>query len=452
VTGRLAARHRPADTGRLHAEVADLERVDYCVAVRKNVGPAKLAELREKLADAKAHLKTGTSTLAAERVLALCGALARMGLRGYRGIIAPCEVLAETVAEASGGPCSVRTLRNAVAMLEQAGLIERGTYGAGKPVQVRRNGKVGWAKRKVLTITFVQGTMQLWSPPVSSPKPRFSTPANFAATRSVEGSPFGGNPNAHAVDIVGASPEQTGSGKDCDSPHPSAPSPSSSPPPTASPLAADAAQTPPLATPRQARRDRPPDGERSEEGGSAKTRPARNVPYRPRKDEPATRARGAWALVYDLESELLRRGACAAEVRDHVSRAFAELDPQFRGNESQPWDSWVWDWRAMDQAARRDALRRAIIPSLRATIKRGKLWEMPAAPGFCRGTSPANTNTGTLAAVFERLLAHNTPIEPGPRARPDTKPPPPAPPTTAELDPFFAAVLERWKSGAIPCK
>jgi hypothetical protein len=369
------------DRALYHADLPALSRFSYAPIVSRFCTPARAQTLHSELAAARKAVKSPASVAAAVHALSWLAALNRTGSRGYRGVTAPLEYLAESIARCTGARMGARTAANAARILEAAGLVELGLAGRGNPVKAK-DGKI--YRRGVSTWTLTPAAISLWSRPRTS----VQLGENLSANREKEGFPSGEYLDARAVD-----------------PGPAAPAPSVQPiREVKAPEAGASAPSLGLIGPRKARE---PNGVRP------RTAPQRLISGRPSRTEPETRARGVRALAYDLESELLRRGRSSREISDCVGRVLTESAPGYRGPVSQPWDDWVWRWRKLPTAERRLALSCAIWPGVRATLKRSFVARLPQ------------------AARFSPKRPWN--VEPGPRAPYVPPPPPPPPPATAEI-------------------
>lgn len=411
---------RQGDRAAYHAELVDLTRLSWAPTLSSIMSGNAWHELDARLVIARENLGSRTAVRAACRVLAVLAALNKAGARGYRGVIAPVAELAETVRRCTGEPCSERTAWGALSILEAAGLVERGLAGRGTAERVGR----GWARRRVLVLTLTTAAISAWSRGSGGRLSHTSDlslhTANFAGNPMDE-SPASGRNSRRTREQVNETTENELA--PCleatanDSARPST-SPSS--------LIAGLGHTLGAVPAPQGRGA--PVGAASSQASRGRA-PERLITGRPRPSEPATRANAVRCLVYDLETALRHRAVSSAELRDSVARVVEQAGPFYRGETDQPWETWVWSWRQLDQAERTRALSSAVLPAVRAGLKRAWVGRFPADETYSRPP--------ILGMLHQ---------EPGPRARPSPpapKPPPTAPPEPGQMPAWLAEFVAK---------
>lgn len=356
-------------------------------------------ELEEQLAEVRdGQPRNRTAVSAALRVLGTLAAVNKTGGRGYRGIIAPLEELAELVGRTSPGSCSPATVRNALRMLEGAGLVERGRAGRGRAVEYQPE---TFARSGVLCVTLTQDAIELWSGRKNATlRPDPDDPLNFSGRYLDEkgsGAPRDARSSVRAPGrprsaTQAVSPDSAGDGstrpRGSPSPSRARDGPAMCRGSTAgSPATSGHRASVGPAGPRTA----PGSALRASAGAKAAWNerlrpPERRFSGRPRPAEPPTYERARRALLYDLETELRRRGPPNSDrILDQVVR---ETAVSYRGPTSVPWDAWIWLWRESSYADRRRNLGSAILPAVMMTVRRLELCDLPADPDV-RITTPA---------------------------------------------------------------
>jgi len=385
IGGIAPRRGRGAGRALYHAEVSALESLRYATPVRCLVydaaGVQAVEQLEREVAEAKEQLGVQTSVEAAFRVLSTLAALHKMSKtghrRGYRGVVAPLARFAEAVRQATGERCSLSTARNAVRILERAGLVERSEAMRGHATPYGEPGrKRRWARRAVACITLPEDTIDLWTvrraptsddnlslPLETSGSPileQGASPPCF--TRTTLPSPESGDESPPLGGVEESAPP--GGGTDG----------STGPPPRENPLSLlrMAGLSPPQETP-------PVGGEEAASRGQAARRapPPRRFSHRP-----SPTAGNSWAIarstwLYDLETALIQAFSRASIREELLDRAILETSKHFRGEPLMHWDRYLSAWRQLDQEQRRRVMTTEILPALRKEVRRRALesWE-----------------------------------------------------------------------------
>lgn len=389
---------------------------------------------------------------AALRLLGLLATLHKAGARGYRGVIATAEQIADKISKATGQPTSLSTVRNSVRILEATGLIDRWLSRQGPPVELD-DGRI--VPRMVLALTLTPDAMRLWGTPVAgSPFTKFNT------QRSDKDPAFGGNQTRatgarlKGVDVTArdrASVLRRGviGGLDYISGAQQLSSPASN--------AADAQTTePPTSTIGLNKRFA-----FGEEGKGTQGRPRENstnalervIGGKPKPSDPKTPQNEARCIAYDLETELIRRNAPLETRKLVLWRLTRELAPDWTGRKSQDWTAWLSSWSALRYDDRRRIISRAILPSLAASLRRRELVDIPMADNAVPLTASARSpGVARLSGAGLLRMMTGTEREPGPRAfteppttvvRGTVSTPRESRPPPGELDPWFAAFAQR---------
>jgi hypothetical protein len=416
-------RCRP-DRALRHAELADLAKLDGVYTLRAAVedcgGEVSWFELLDRIIDAKEELGERTGIDAAIDALSVLYALHRSGQRGFRGLIGSNKAIAARVMEILGRHrgFSERTARGAWRILERADLVDRWLYGRGKVIAVPSGpaGELGSpqkghsegssgprARRGTLAVTLTVVAISYWSAPrrgrrssrVGAPP----TPARFADNSILgeEATPLGdAHPSISSAPCPARQRNEV-SAVPADDVGRGAPAPASS-------------------------------GERLANGV-----PLRRYAWRPRPDEPATWGNAQQAVLYDLETVLIRhRRRDRGELLEVVRR---ELDPQRRiaattrgsppaRGSGFPWDEWIWRWRGLELADRQVACARMILPAALGVLRRAELWRVP--PDLSARLSPARC-TERPPDPGPRAVAQPPPASSTPRTRAAPAPPGPLP-------------------------
>jgi len=347
------------DRAQRHAELSDLAQMTGVYTLRAWVvdvgGEESWDELCDRIDEARRRIHEHVSVFACLCGLAVLAALHRRDEVGFRGVIAASEPLSERVAELIGAPrgLGARTLRSVWRVLEAAELLERWTHGRGRqrPVQGDPHRK---HRRPVLALTLTLVAISYWSgrrrrgrrgPDVV----KTPTVANLAAnTIGVTRGPSG--PGNARLSISSAA--------------------------TTSEPRNEVSAVPADDVGQGARRER----------ARASPVPHRIVPWRPLPGLPNDHGTAARALLYDLETVCLhhRRGDRArivglARSELEPARRIEKLMSAARGS-GAPWDAWIWRWRGMPLAERREACERAILPAMVGHLRRLELWEIAPDP------------------------------------------------------------------------
>jgi hypothetical protein len=399
----------------LHAELQQLTRIDDLHTLRASVidagGEESWGELEKRLWDAKRSLREATGVGAAICLLTVLYTLHRMSKKGYRGLIGSAECIAKRIEELLGGMrgMSVRTLMGAGRILERAGLIDRWVYGRGKLVEVpdqtdplpdQAPGEERRFRRVVSAYTLTAAAVGYWSAPprrrrATAPVGVKTTSASLA-DNSLLGSGF-----------ASLSLSPPGSARASIS---SAPSPAR----LSHAVSAEAADE----------FERAATAAASMIGGSASPVPGRRFTWRPEPPEPNDLAHARQALLYDLETVLLRhrrrdRGRVLALVDAELAPArfmdavMARLTgvppPRGRGSGLEKFfGQWLWHWRDLPLETRQLVCTRMILPAALAHLRRVELWCMPQ-------LEEVTADGEIVAAHISRARCTARAPDPGPR-------------------------------------
>jgi len=411
-------RHCRPDRALRHAELADLAQLRGVWTLRDSVcevgGEDSWHELLESIDAARHELGERTAVAACVRGLSVLYALHRCGSRGFRGVIGPNDLIAARVEEITGnvGGFSGRTARAVWRILERAGLVDRWLYGRGKPIEQgapvaegEQGGDQGRPKRLTIALSLTVVAVSYWSGPgrrrrAAAPVGNPPTVANLAANtlgpdqsashsrdaRATTSSATSAAEQRHAVSPVPGDDFELGA---------SAPA--------------------------------------SSRGARAKPVPVRRIPWRPGPDAPNDLGNAAQALLYDLETTLIRhrrpdRGALLELAREELDptrriAAVTGAGPPDRGS-GWPWDDWIWRWRGLPLADRQVVCARMILPALLGELRAVQL----------------RAGTFATAARLSRSRCTSRPPEIGPRqiAQPPPRSSPPAP------------RVSRWRPDPVP--
>jgi len=459
---KIARRRRcRPDRALLHAELQQLTRIDGVYTLRASVvdagGEEFWIELEKRLRDAKRELQEATGVGAAICLLTVLYTLHRMSRKGYRGLIGSAESIAARITELLGGMrgMSVRTLTGAARILEHAGLIDRWTYGRGRLVEVPNQadplpdqapGKKPRFKRLVSAYTLTTAAAGYWSMP---PRRRRATAPVGAGTTSAS---LADNSPLIREGFASLSLSPPGSARVSIS---SAPSPAQ----LSHVVSAEAADEFAHAAAAAA----------SMIGGSASPVPGRRYPWRPEPHEPNDLAHARQALLYDLETTLLRhrrrdRGRVLALVDAELatSRFTAAVmarytgvpPPRGRGSGLEKFfGQWLWHWRDLPLETRQLVCTRMILPVALAHLRRVELWCLPQ-------LEEVTPDGEIVAAHISRARCVMRAPDPGPRAvaqrgvaivSPPAPPmeelPRPTPRAPPELDDEWLKDLQRRRGG-----
>lgn len=419
----------------LHAEVADLHRIRGGWSLRELIllgpgGAEAWLEIRTRLQGARGALpKAETSISTVKQILTACAAVAKIGRAGFRGFVAPYEVVCELVSVVSGREVSKTTLRNGFRLLEVAGIGARDLGDRhGRPGKGRGRGKGRpylnadrerrYARRNVLMFTLSEWFLgilparplaelrrespdPLWylsesdATPIGS-KESPSAPRNPSQTRGYSG-PTGAR-DARGSTSVSSRAHRDGSKvepsrRDGESTRPRD-GPSRAPPARDSHTALEQRTI--------------SDGPCGPEAASRK-RPTRRFAHRPRPEDPQTYRNARRALLYDLETVLLRAGE--HRIGSILSRAALETAQGNSSGSCWPWAEVIWQWRALPLEERRTILLRGAVPAVRAALRRDWLRGWPEDPSVApRRVTPRTPGKPEPGIAGRR-------VEPGPRSR-----------------------------------
>lgn len=368
------------DRAKQHAEIAVLTRLAGVWTLRAAIvdagGEESWEELEGKLRQAKAELGEATGISACIRWLTVLYTLHRMEHVGYRGLIGAADVVSARVNELLGGVggMSVRTIAGASRILERADLLDRWVYGRGRLAEAPDRepgpsplpeGRKRPYRRPVSAWTLTTVAVSYWSAPARrrrSPRPVGPGPtsANLAENSLMgeerDSLSLPGDARSSST-VERRRPEQLNA---------------------VSAAAAD-----------EVEHGAPAPGASRERLASAV--PRRRYSWRPRPREPNDLGNARQALLYDLETLLIRhrrrdRGELLAAVEAELSPArwIAAVERQADGVASArargsgiDWSQWIWHWRDLPLETRNLVCSRMILPALLAHLRRVELWRLP---------------------------------------------------------------------------
>ena len=452
------------DRAKLHAELQALTRLSGVWTLRAAIidagGEESWEEFEKGLRDAKRELGSSTGVAAAIRFMTVLFTLHRTEHVGYVGLIGSAECIANRVAELLGGVggMSVRTLRGAARICEKADYIDCWVYGRGKlqegdagdgPLPRPADGKRRF-RRVVSAYTLTVVARSYWSRPPRRRRSAGHVCVEPTSANVAENTPLGKELATLAL------------------PSGSARATISSAPSSARPWAeVSAVPADEVARAATAAADT--------QGGGASAVPSRRYRWRPHPREPNDLGRARQALLYDLETVLLRHrrrdrldvlGLVEAELGDRrftavVTARLTGVPPPARRSSGLErfFGQWLWHWRDLPLETRRLVCTRMILPAALAHLRRVELWRAPPDPAEhisrARCTTRAPDPGPRLAARDPEPAARSPePIAPAPRGVElgemwCTGPPrsPPAKRPAPELDDEWLKDLQRRRGG-----
>jgi len=451
------------DRAKLHAELPALTRIAGVWTLRAAIvdagGEGSWVEFEKGLRDAQLELGEHTGVAAAIRFMTVLYTLHRTEHVGYLGLIGSAECISARVTEILGGVggMSVRTLRGAARICEKADYIDCWVYGRGRlqegpaedgPLPKTADGKPRF-KRLVSAYTLTVPARSFWSKP---PRRRLSAgPVRVEPTsaRLADNSLLGKELATLAL--------PSGSARVTISSAPSTSEPwsevSAVPADEFERAAAAAADT---------------------QGGRASAVPDRRHRWRPHPREPNDLGRARQALLYDLETVLLRHrrrdrldilGLVEAELADRrfsavVTARLTGVPPPARRSSGLErfFGQWLWHWRELPLETRQLVCTRMILPAALAHLRRVELWRAPPdlrahiSPGRCteRPPDPGPRLSARAPEPVARSPEPRSPPAPGPELGEMwcTGPPrSPAKRPAPELDDEWLKDLQRRRGG-----
>lgn len=319
-------------------------------------------------------------------MLSTLAALHRARRGGWRGVAATVEQIAATVNRITGEPCGPRTCAGAARILEAAGLLERSTAYRGRPEQLaeQEGEPARWARRPVSCWTLTQAALDMWTKKrrvghkhTSSDSNLLS--ANLAASVSDEQAPSGLCSARARTDLVAGdvcpglgmvgqptrpppAPSATPSAPGLTAPAKARPSPG---------LGHGSINGPPLATEAASL-----DQEQPEAANAAGRAPGRAPPKRRYRHRPHPKAGNSYAiaraaLLYDLETALIR--GMPPPRREQLLDQVEQETRRHARAVTVPWDCYVYSWRGLSREDRARILTVDVLPALRRAAERREL-------------------------------------------------------------------------------
>lgn len=372
--------------------------------------------------------------------LSVLAALHRTEEIGYRGLIGASEKISARVGEILGMSRghSDRTMRDAWRVLEHAELLERWKHGRGQEVaygdeEPLADGHEGTAeppraRRLVLGLTLSVVAISYWAAPRRKPRRGGDVGAGPTSAR------FADNTTGQIRELSlpgNARPSRSSAGTTSELFYEESPVPGDA--------VAHGAAAPAVSR------------------ETARPVPHRRVPWRPEASAPNDLGTASTALLYDLETVLIRHRRPDRDRLLGIARA--EISPERRlsqiagtgppARSGLPWDDWIWRWRGLPLADRRVACERALLPALLGRLRRIELCELAPDPN----ARPPSATPRELGArlVLERNTAPPESVvsrtRPPPAASAPRASPRAAPRWNAEPKPEWLVAAERRHVG-----